>query len=455
MPTVLSQSGTSILKAYAEATPGSARLFARASESFPSGITHVGRFLRPHPVYVDRAAGPRKWDVDGREYVDYFGGHGALLLGHGHPEVTAAASRQLSRGVHYGASHELEVEWAELIRELIPSAQKVRFTVTGTEATHLGLRLARAYTGKQKLLRFTGHFHGWHDHVAFGDVVPPGILPGVAEGSVLCPPNDIARVREVCASRDDIAAIILEPTGATFGQIPCSGEFLHQLRAVADEHRIVLIFDEVITGFRVSPGGAQAHYGVTPDMSTLAKVIAGGYPGAAVVGRREIFEAMDYRGDSAALQSPRVAHQGTYNAGPVSAAAGIATLRAIRDTDACARANATTDRIRRELNEVCRRRSIPWCVYGEFSGFHIFTNPDRASITPADIYAGKVAPAKLKGGTTLNLLQIIRAGLLLNGVDVAGWPGGVVSAVHGDAEVEATALAFDQLVTRMLEAGCL
>ena len=431
---------------YAERTPGSARLHERALRNFPSGVTHVGRYLRPHPLFVSRAAGPRKWDVDGNEYVDYFGGHGALLLGHCHPAVTEAVIAQVRRGVHYGASHELEVEWAELIRELIPSAEKVRFTVTGTEATHLALRLARAHTRRTKVIRFLGHFHGWHDHVAFGAEVPPGILPGVAEGMLLAQPNDIQQVREWCTTRDDVAAVILEPTGATFGQVPCPPGFLRELREVTTAHGVLLIFDEVITGFRVSPGGAQGQYGIRPDMTTLAKVIAGGYPGAAVAGRADVFEAMDYRDRSAPIQAPRVPHQGTYNAGPVSAAAGIATLRIVRDTDACSRANATAAAIRDGMNQVCARRGIPWCVYGEFSGFHIFTNPDRAAIAPADIYAGKVAPTRLKGGPSTELQHKIRVGFLTCGVDVTCWPGGVVSAVHGPDEVQHTVEAFDKTV---------
>ncbi|MBM3735563.1 MAG: aspartate aminotransferase family protein [Acidobacteria bacterium] len=439
-------SSSRIFEAYAAKTPGSARLYQRALENFPNGVTHIGRHLRPHPLFVDRANGPCKWDVDGNEYVDYFGGHGALLLGHNHPAVTEAVVRQAPRGVHYGASHELEVEWAEAIRSMIPSAGRVRFTTSGTEATHLALRLARAHTGKPKVIRFLGHFHGWHDHVAFGADVPAGILPGVAEGMLLCRPNDIEQVRELCATRGDIAAIILEPTGATFGQIPCPPEFLRQLREVTLEHGILLIFDEVITGFRVSPGGAQAHYGVTPDMTTLAKIIAGGYPGAAVVGRPEVFEPMSG-------SPPRVAHQGTYNSGPVSAAAGIATLRVVRQTRITQRANDTGAAIRDGINDVCQRRGIPWCAYGEFSGFHIFTNPGRQPVGPADIYAGKVPFTVLKGGTRQDLVHRIRAGFLAAGVDLTGWPGGVVSGMHGAAHVDRTVTAFEALVGMLEEEG--
>ena len=186
-----------ILKTYSAETPTSAKLFQRSQTIFPSGVTHQSRDLKPHPIFVNRAEGSHKWDVDGRKYVDYFGGHGALILGHNHPVVQEAVREQVSRGVHYGASHELELEWAEVVKSVIPSAEKVRFTVTGTEATHLALRVARAYTGKAKVVRLATHFHGWHDHVAFGkDSVskspPPGILREIVDNILVCPPGDIS-----------------------------------------------------------------------------------------------------------------------------------------------------------------------------------------------------------------------------------------------------------------------
>jgi glutamate-1-semialdehyde 2,1-aminomutase len=240
-----------ITGAYIRKTPSSQDRYAQARGIFPSGVTHDVRYLRPHPVYIARAEGAHKWDIDGNRYVDYFGGHGALILGHGHPAVVEAVREQISRGVHYGASHELELEWANWIRKLIPCAERVRFTVSGTEATHLALRVARAHTGKPVILRFAAHFHGWHDHVAFSDgPAPAGILQGVVDGTVVCPPNDIAFVRAVCEQRDDIAAVIVEPTGATFGQVPLDPQFLSDLRQITAKHGIVLIFDEVISGFR-------------------------------------------------------------------------------------------------------------------------------------------------------------------------------------------------------------
>src|SRR5436190_4688698 len=225
-----------ILRAYAERTPGSGSLHQQAKRLLPDGVTHVGRYMEPHPIYVERAAGSRKWDVDGNEYVDYLGGHGALILGHNHPGVVEAVTTQVRNGAHYGACHALEIKWCELVQRLVPSAEKVRFTVTGTEATHLALRVSRAFTGKSKIVRFAGHFHGWHDHVCFPPGGAPGIIAGIVENTLIAAPNDTEQVERWLASRDDIAALILEPTGATFGQIPTTVETLRRLRELTTRY---------------------------------------------------------------------------------------------------------------------------------------------------------------------------------------------------------------------------
>ena len=440
-----------ILHAYAEKTPGSRALHNRAKALLPDGVTHVGRFLEPHPIYVERAAGSRKWDVDGNEYVDYLGGHGALILGHGYPAVVEAVTRQVAEGVHYGACHELEVRWAEQIRQMIPSAQRVRFTVTGTEATHLALRVSRAFTGKSKIIRFAGHFHGWHDHVCFPPSGAPGVIAGIVEDTLVAAPNDLQQVEQWLASHDDIAALILEPTGATFGQIPTTGETLRRLREMTTRHGVLLIFDEVISGFRCSPGGAQQFYGVTPDLTTLAKILGGGYPGAALSGRADVLQVLDYRRCEERLQSPLVAHQGTYNAGPVSAAAGIATLEEVRRSDAIDRAERTAAAIRDGINAAIRRRGLGWCAYGQFSDFHLY----RGHETPEEIYAGKAPWQSLKGGIPLELANRIRAGFLLHGVDVASWPGGFASAAHTDDDVARTVAAFESTFDMLAAEGAL
>jgi glutamate-1-semialdehyde 2,1-aminomutase len=427
------------LQEYERRTPGSRRLHRQASALLPNGVTHVGRYLEPYPVYVDRAAGSRKWDVDGNEYVDYFGGHGALILGHNHPVVMEAVTAQMGRGVHYGASHELEVRWAEMIRAMVPSAERVRFTVTGTEATMLAFRLARSFQNKSKIVRFAGHFHGWHDHVCFGPGGAAGVVRGIVDDMIILPPNDIDAVRACLAGRDDVAAVIIEPTGASFGMVPTGGDFLRALRTATSERRVLLIFDEVICGFRCSRGGAQGHFRIQPDLTTLAKIVSGGFPGAAVVGRSDILQHLDYERASGA--PPKVMHQGTFNAEPVTAAAGIATLAQVRDTDALERANRSAAAIRQGCHEAIASKGLNWCVHGCFSEFHI--------------YPGGAVPPKEKGTVPAGLIHKIRLGMLCHGVDLTGWPGGLVSAVHTDEDVERTVHAFRRTLEWLGEEGLL
>ncbi len=458
MPIKTNLKDSKLYQAYLEKTPASAQRFRRARELFPSGVTHYGRHLRPHPLFVSHAKGSRKWDVDGNEYVDYFGGHGALILGHSHPVIVEAVQQQMARGTHYGAEHDLEIEWAGLIREMTPSAETLRFTSSGTEATHLALRLARAYASKPKIIRFAGHFHGWHDHVAFGapgpgSSAPAGILKEIVEQVIIVEPNDTESVEQILEERDDVAALILEPTGASFGRIPTGGETLRRLREITSRHGVVLIFDEVVTGFRVAPGGAQGHYGVTPDLTALAKVVAGGLPGALVTGRSDIFSSMDFGEDDEKTVDPAVPHQGTFNASPLSAAAGVAALKLLKDGTAIATANETAAKVRDGMNEVLRRLGASWCVYGEFSAVHIFTNPQRESITPRDILDGRVYWKTLKSGATPELVHKIRLGFLCHGVDVNGWPGGQLSAVHGQDDVDRTVAAFEEVVKQLAEEG--
>jgi len=436
---------STIVDAYQSQTPTSARLAREAKDTFPSGVTHDARLIEPYPTYVARAAGSHKWDVDGNEYIDYSGGHGALLLGHCHPEVVAAVQAQMARGTHFGACHELELQWGQLVQQLVPSAERVRFTSSGTEATLLALRLGRAFTGRDKIVRFAGHFHGWHDHMAFGVAsrydgsAPVGVLPQIAESVVLAPPTDLEATRATLEQHRP-AAVIIEPTGASWGQVPVTEPFLRGLREITSELGVVLIFDEVISGFRCSPGGAQGHYGIVPDVTTLAKILAGGLPGGAVVGKKEILDGLDA---SAAQASGRekVVHHGTFNANPLSAAAGIATLKIVAETDACQKANDYAARLRDALNAVLADEGVDWLVHGTFSGFHVFTNPDHLSLTQADVEAGRYDHTVLKNNPK-PLVTKLRLAMLLHGVELFGWPGGPTSAVHTDDDLNQTADAF-------------
>jgi glutamate-1-semialdehyde 2,1-aminomutase len=450
----------SILERYRAKTRKSAALYERARAVFPSGLTHDSRVLDPYPLFVERAAGPRKWCVDGHEFVDYFGGHGALLLGHCAPELVAAVERQVKLGTHFGSAHELELRWAELIKALVPGAQRVRFTSSGTEATHLALRLARAFTGKDKVVRFLGHFHGWHDHVAAGSnshydgTRPIGVLADIVEATILMPTDDVQRTASLLEARDDIAAVIVEPSGASWGQVPLPPGFLQTLREVTARRRVILIFDEVISGFRFSPGGAQQAFGITADLCTLAKILAGGLPGGALAGRRDIMEGLDFAATKAAGRE-RIAHQGTYNANPLSAAAGIATLEKVAGTDACARASGATAKLRAEMNVVLAREGMPWAVYGDYSLFHVFTNSNGLDIDPKCFDPLKLGFDGLKRAKSAALANRLRLAMLVAGVDIMGAPGGIVSATHGEREVEQTVEAFRQAVRMIKTEGAL
>jgi glutamate-1-semialdehyde 2,1-aminomutase len=247
-------------------------------------------------------------------------------------------------------------------------------------------------------------------------------------------------MREAFARHDDIAAAIIEPTGSGFGAVPHTREFVAALREETSKKGALLIFDEVVTGFRVSPGGAQAEYKVIPDLTTLAKILAGGMPGGAVAGRRAILDELDFKA-AAAKQREKIAHPGTYNGNPVSAAAGIAALGIIASTDACARANAYGERLRARLNEELARAGAPWAVYGAFSGFHMFLNAKRRKLDPLRFDPLAVDYRELIANPK-PLAQKLRLALLVNGIDFNGKLSGVISAAHTDADLERTVEGF-------------
>src|SRR5689334_20291358 len=424
--------------------PRSAALAERARHAIPGGITHDIRHLAPFPTYIERAGGTRKWDVDGNEYVDYWMGHGALFLGHCHPAVVSAVQAQVARGTHLGASHELEVRWAELVNHLVPCAELTRFTMSGTEATHLAMRVARAATGRTKIVKFAGHFHGWHDG-AVAAVNPPyevpmsaGIPGATLDQVVICPPNDIKAV-EIALARGDVAGVILEPAGGQSGTTPTIPGYLQELRALTSTHGVVLIFDEVITGFRYAPGGAQAYFGVTPDMTTLAKIVAGGLPGAAVCGKKELLSMMAHRGEPVFDRSQRVAQNGTFNSNPVCAAAAIATLELVADGSLHARANKAGDELRSGLSDAMKRAGVPGTCFGEASIFHVS-------------FEGKPGLAGFDRPRRGDLYHMLRCALLNNGVDCAshhGW----ISAVHTDADIERSIAAHEKAFRAMAADG--
>jgi glutamate-1-semialdehyde 2,1-aminomutase len=285
----------------------------------------------------------------------------------------------------------------------------------------------------------------------FDGTATTGVLDAVAGNVLLCNQNDETQLAQILDQHQgEIAAAIIEPTGANGGRLPIDPEFLHALRRLTAEHGVLLIFDEVVNGFRVSRGGAQAEYGIQPDLTTLAKILAGGLPGGAVTGRKDILDLLDFEVTKDAGKE-KIYHPGTFNGNPLSAAAGIATLKIVADTDACARANQFGADLRQRLNEVFEEEGMNWAAYGTFSSVELFSNPEGIAICPTEFDPMPLGAHHFKGQKNAGAIHKFRLATMLHGVDFSGHPGGVISCTHGDAELDDTANAVRQ-AARMLKA---
>jgi len=279
--------GEKLVEEYKKTHPGSQKLHERAVNVLAAnGATHVARIFDPFRPYITHAKGSRKWDVDGNEYIDYVMGHGSLILGHSHPAVVQAVQEQMAKGVHYGENHEMEVEWAELIKTMMPMAERVEFCACGQEANMMAIWLSRVFTGRKKILRLEENFHGWTDELV---IKGPGIV--ASEVSII-PFNDLNKVEEELAKRE-YAILMTEGGGAHMsGQVPVDTNFVRALPELTRKYGTVWLLDEVVTGFRDAPGGWQSLVGVKPDLTTLGKCVGGGLPVGALAGRADIMEAL-------------------------------------------------------------------------------------------------------------------------------------------------------------------
>jgi glutamate-1-semialdehyde 2,1-aminomutase len=448
-----------ILEAYERKHPRSRVLFADALKVFPGGVTHDTRHATPFPIFVERALGSRKWDVDGNEIIDYVSGHGALLLGHSHPSIVAAVRDQMEKGTHLGASHELEIKWGRAVQRLVPSAERIRFTNSGTEAVQMAVRLARALMGKDRLLKFESHFHGWSDTVtgtiALGAEYPraAGVPQLTLSQQVILPPNDALAVERTLAEHDDIAAVIIEPTGAHMGKIPVDAAFLRELRDICSRAGVLLIFDEVVTGFRASPGGVQALENIIPDLTTLAKILAGGLPGGAVAGREEILNRIAHSSDPEWNQFERVEHPGTFNANPLSASAGCACLEIVEKGEANKAANRAARLLATGMNRVIAEEGARGCVYGAATILHVLLGKD--CLSPEDGMTWRwTDPARrfiphMDSTATVGL----KRALINEGVDLMSDGRMIVGAAHTDQDVELTVESFRRALNQMQAEG--
>jgi glutamate-1-semialdehyde 2,1-aminomutase len=397
-----------LIDAYLARTPGSRALFERATESIPGGSTRTTVFNPPYPPYMVRGEGLRTWDVDGNEYRDFLGNYTSLILGHAHPAVVEAVERQVRLGSAFAAPTEIEVELAEEIKSRLPSVERIRFTNSGTEATMFAIRAARAFTRRPLLAKFERAYHGTHDTALAGT---PGVPDGISNLVIELPWDDAEGVERTLAGREsDVAAIIIEPVQGAGGVRPASPAFLRFLRDYADRIGAVLIFDEIIA-FRIGPNGAQGVFGVRPDLTTLGKIVGGGYPLAAFGGRAEIMDRFDARRPGA------LSHGGTFNGNPVAAAAGLATLRYLTP-DRYERLANLGERLRTRLTDAFTSAGLDARVDGIASLFQV------------------VAGSALHGEDSLSPTESLFLGLLVDGLHLAPRGMGAISTPATEEDVD-------------------
>ena len=416
--------------AYMRRTPQSGALFERGRRVMPGGDTRTGTFYLPYPLFVARGEGCHLWDADGHQYLDVLNNFTSLVHGHGHTAVVRAIADQAAKGTVHGTANPLQVALAEVLCRRVPSVERLRFCNSGTEATMGALRAAKAFTGRPKILKMAGCYHGSHDQVALAvsppfDAVPPGLSPGAVGEVIIGAFNDLDRTASLIrAHRNELAAVIVEPITGT-GALPADHAFLEGLRAVTTECGVLLVFDEVIS-FRLAPGGMQEVHGIKPDLTSFGKIIGGGLPVGAFGGRADIMATYD------PSQPGSIAHSGTYNGNAATMAAGLATLK-LFDGAAVGRLNTSGDRVRARLQAAAEQRGLEVTItgYGSLMQLHFAAGPIR---TPDEAGRGDA-----------RLVRLLHLLLLNRGVFTATRQTYVLSTPMHQA-------ALDTFVDRMNEA---
>ncbi|MFI5448938.1 MAG: aspartate aminotransferase family protein [Candidatus Bathyarchaeia archaeon] len=440
----------SIIEPQSERSPSTERsrlLNEEAGLYLPSGASSNVRvhLHEPYPILFRSGEGPRVTDVDGNSYIDYLMAYGSLILGHKHPRILAEIQKQLEKGTMFGTTTELEIEVAKLVTSAVPCAEMITFSNTGTEATMEAVRIARAITGKDKIIKFEGHYHGHHDSVLFSVDSPspvsgletsptklpyyPGIPEGVSRSVIVAPWNNPTSLERILKKHSgDVAAIITEPIMANQGIIPPETDYLKQLRELTTKYDVLLIFDEVLTGFRVAKGGAQELYGVKPDLACYAKALGGGAPLAAVAGRKEIMSM---------IAPGRISFGGTYNANPLSLSAAHATLQTLLENDGEAFRGMTQmgAKLKQGLTEV-------FCE----SGYHVIINQVGPLLSIYFTKLRKVSTYRQAIQSDLEKYKRFRDEMLKHGVYMH--PDGLerllLSAVHTENEIRETIAAAEK-----------
>lgn len=420
-------------------------LFQQASKHIPGGVNSPVRAFKSvggSPVFFKQGSGARLWDEEGREYIDYVGSWGPMILGHSHPSVINAVKQQLEAGLGYGAPTVLETRMADLVCELVPSIEKVRMVSSGTEATMSAIRLARGATGRDKVIKFEGCYHGHSDSLlvkagsgalTIGVPTSPGVPADLAKLTLTLEYNNLQQVVEVMATEgDEVACIIVEPVAGNMNCVPPEPGFLQGLRELCDKYGTVLIFDEVMTGFRVALGGAQSYYSVSPDLTTLGKVIGGGLPVGAFGGRAELM-------DQIAPEGP-VYQAGTLSGNPVAMSAGLAMLENVQEEGFYERLSATADQLVSGMQERARAAGIA-LTFNQVGGmFGLFFSESEKVTCFADVMACDV-----------ERFNKFFHGMLEQGVNLApsSFEAGFVSSAHGQAEIDFTLKAAEKVFSNL------
>ena len=364
-------------------TNNSKIIYEKAKKAIPGGVNSPVRAFqsvdKEYPIFIKSGNGSKLYDEDGNEYVDMIGSWGPMILGHNYPQVLEIVKKELENGTSFGLPTKKEVELAELVKSCFPSIEKLRLTTSGTEAAMASVRLARAFTGKNKIVKFEGCYHGHSDSLlvkagsgllTFAHQDSNGITEGVVKDTITLPFRDFEKLKETLENEKDIACVIIEPIPANMGLIETKKEYLEKIREITEKEKVVLIFDEVISGFRISLGGAQEVFGITPDLTVLGKIIGGGYPVGGFGGKKEIMDLISPVGN--------VYHAGTLSGNPISVAAGIETISILKkNTEIYENINTKTENLVNQINELIKKYSIPASVNHFGSLFTIFFSKEK------------------------------------------------------------------------------
>lgn len=413
-------------------TDNSKKIYKKAKESIPGGVNSPVRAFqsvdKEYPIFIKSGNGSKLYDEDGNEYVDMIGSWGPMILGHNYPQVLEVVKRELENGTSFGLPTKKEVELAELVKSCFPSIEKLRLTTSGTEAAMASVRLARAFTGKNKIIKFEGCYHGHSDSLlvkagsgllTFEHQDSNGITEGVVKDTITLPFGDFEKLKETLENNKDIACVIIEPIPANMGLIETEKEYLEKVREITQKENIVLIFDEVISGFRVSLGGTQKIFGITPDLTILGKIIGGGYPVGGFGGKKEIMDLISPVGN--------VYHAGTLSGNPISVAAGIETISILKENpEIYENINKKTENLVNKINELIKKYDISATVNYFGSLFTIFFAKE------------KVKTLEDAMNTNSEFYSIYFNTMLENGVIVppSKYEAHFVSYIHNDEDME-------------------